>query len=73
MIARDPGVPTKFVVIFIVVSVIIFVLTVAGCAPKPRCQILGSLELRRDIEVCEWESRKECRDLSDGKFVRCPK
>ena len=42
-------------------------LAFSGCAPRPRCQWRG------DIEVCTWDSRSECRDLRTGRFTECPR
>ena len=41
----------------------------SGCAPVMKCQILGDLRTRREVEVCE---KRVCRDLATRELVKCP-
>lgn len=48
---------------------LLIVAALAGCAPLMKCQVLGDIRTRREVEVCE---RRVCRDMETRKFVKCP-
>ena len=49
--------------------ILLLLSVLTGCGPVMKCQTLGDIRTRREVEVCE---RKVCRDTATRQFVSCP-